>query len=518
MDEYLIYFVVFLVAAVLLNGVRKGFKSSKLEDKLPPGPRGWPVVGNLVQVLLQKRPFMHIVRDLREKHGPIFTMKMGQRTLVIITSRELMHEALIQKGAAFANRPPDSPIKHILSVGKCTVNTAEYGALWRALRRNMVSELTSPLRVRQCGWIREWAVENHMRQLRAEAAEKGFVEVLSNCRLTICSILICLCFGARLSHQRLKEIESVLKEVMLMGNPKLPDFLPVLTPLFGGLMREAKKVRKKQIESLVPLIRKRQQFVKEGGSTEQQVCKETSADFVQMVSPVGAAYIDSLFELDPPERGHLGDPELVTLASEVIIGGTDTSATILQWAMFNLVQHQDIQEKLYKEIVDTVGQNGTIQESDVEKMVYLGAVVRETLRRHPPTHFTLSHAAVTDTELAGYTIPTGVNVEFYTAWLTADPEVWENPGKFLPERFLTGDGVGVDLTGVKGVKMAPFGVGRRICPAFTLGLLHVHLILARMVHDFKWLPLPGSPPDPTETFAFTVVMKNPLKAIIKPRV
>lgn len=150
-------------------------------------------------------------------------------------------------------------------------------------------------------------------------------------------------------------------------------------------------------------------------------------------------------------------------------------------------------------------------------MPYLGAVVKETFRRHPPSHFVLSHAAIKETELGGYTIPANVNVEFYTAWLTEDPSMWTNPSEFLPDRFLTGDGVDVDVTGTREVKMAPFGVGRRICPAMTLGTLHVNLMLARMVHAFKWLPVPGAPPDPTEAFAFTVVMKNPLKAIILPR-
>ncbi|KAL0310708.1 UNVERIFIED_CONTAM: cytochrome [Sesamum angustifolium] len=76
---------------------------------LPPGPPGWPLVGNLFQVILQRRHFIYVVRDLREKYGPIFTMQMGQRTLVIITSSELIHEALVQKGPLFASRPADSP-------------------------------------------------------------------------------------------------------------------------------------------------------------------------------------------------------------------------------------------------------------------------------------------------------------------------------------------------------------------------------------------------------------------------
>ena len=78
------------------------------------------------------------------------------------------------------------------------------------------------------------------------------------------------------------------------------------------------------------------------------------------MSPIGAAYIDSLFELKPPGRGDLGEEELVTLVSETINAGTDTSATTVEWALLHLVTNQDMQEKLYKEIVACVGKNGIV--------------------------------------------------------------------------------------------------------------------------------------------------------------
>lgn len=333
---------------------------------------------------------------------------------------------------------------------------------------------------------------------------------MTSCRLTICIILICLCFGAKISDEWIRDIETILKEVMLITLPKLPDFLPILTPLFRRQVNEAKKLRKRQLDCLVPLIRDRRAFIENGGKTNGVTRSE-------MVSPIGAAYVDSLFQIEPPGRGKLGEEEIVTLCSEAISAGTDTSATALEWALLHLVTNQEIQEKLYKEIVEFFGKDGVISENHVEKMPYLSAIVKESFRRHPPSHFLLSHAAIKDTELAGYTIPTNTNLELYTAWITQDPEMWEDPNEFRPERFLTGDGVDVDITGKRGVKMLPFGAGRRICPAWTLGTLHVHLLLARMVQAFKWLPIPDNPPDPTETFAFTVVMKNPLKAIILPR-
>ncbi|KAH7653050.1 Cytochrome P450 E-class group I protein [Dioscorea alata] len=476
---------------------------------LPPGPPGWPIVGNLFQVLLQRRPFMYIVRDLRTKYGPIFTMHMGQRTLIIVTSSELIHQALVQKGPVFASRPADSPTRLLFSSGKCTVNSAEYGPLWRALRRNFVGELVSPSRVRSFSWIRNWAISNHLNRLHSEQNTQGFIHMMSNCRLTICSILVCVCFGAKVSEDLVKEIEAVLKDVMLMTTLKLPDFLPALTPLFRSQLKQAKDLRKRQMDCLLPLVRARKAFVESNGSPN-------STSTFEMVSGVGDAYIDSLFTLEPPGRGKLGEDELVTLCSEVMSAGTDTSATALEWAMAHLVLDQDAQERVYKEVVSKVGydKEKEITESDVEGLKYLVAVVKETLRRHPPSHFVLSHAATRETELGGYRIPAGVNVEFYTAWVTEDPAAWTEPGEWRPERFLEGgEGWEVDVTGTRGVHMMPFGVGRRICPAASLGMLHVQLLLARMVREFRWVPVAGKKPDMKETFAFTVVMKEPLKAV-----
>ncbi|XP_033133761.1 cytochrome P450 77A3 [Brassica rapa] len=499
---------IFLFALYFLNLWWRRYSSGRSNQcrlNIPPGPKGWPLVGNLLQVISQRRHFVFLMRDLRKKYGPIFTMQMGQRTMIIVTDEKLIHEALVQRGPTFASRPPDSPIRLMFSVGKCAINSAEYGPLWRTLRRNFVTELVTPTRVKQCSWIRTWAMENHMKRIQKESFERGYVEVMSQCRLTICSILICLCFGAKISEEKIKNIENVLKDVMLITSPTLPDFLPVLTPLFRRQVREARELRKTQLESLVPLIKNRRAFVEAKESPNEE-----------MVSPIGAAYVDSLFALKPVERGgELKDEEIVTLCSEIVSAGTDTSATTLEWALLHLATDQNIQEKLYEEVVGVVGKNGVVEEDDVAKMPYLEAIVKETLRRHPPGHFLLSHAAVKDTELGGYDIPSGAYVEFYTAWVTENPEIWSDPGEFRPERFLPGgDGVNADWTGTRGVTMLPFGAGRRICPAWSLGILHINLMLARMIHSFKWISVPDSPPDPTETYAFTVVMKNSLKAQI----
>lgn len=139
----------------------------------------------------------------------------------------------------------------------------------------------------------------------------------------------------------MREIEEVLKDIMMMTTPKLADFLPGLTGLFRGQMERARRLRGRQMECLLPLVRARREYVESG--------REGGGE-VEMVSGVGEAYVDSLLEKEVEGKGKLGDEEIVTLCSEVMSAGTDTSATAIEWAMMHLVVDQTAQERLYDEV------------------------------------------------------------------------------------------------------------------------------------------------------------------------
>lgn len=127
----------------------------------------------------------------------------------------------------------------------------------------------------------------------------------------------------------------------MMTTPKLADFLPALTPLFRGQMEEARRLRERQLACMVPLVRARRRFVEGGGGGDGGM---------EMVSGVGEAYVDSLLEKEVEGKGRLGDEEIVTLCSEVLSAGTDTSATTIEWAMMHLVVDQTAQDRLYDEV------------------------------------------------------------------------------------------------------------------------------------------------------------------------
>ncbi|KAA8539179.1 hypothetical protein F0562_025871 [Nyssa sinensis] len=500
------YHLIFTALAFIVSGLiflfSRKTKSKKLN--LPPGPPGWPIAGNLFQVARSGKPFFQYVRDhLLPKYGPIFTLKMGTRTMIIISSADLAHEALVEKGQVFASRPPENPTRNVFSCNKFTVNAALYGPVWRSLRRNMVQGMLSSARLREFRDVRINAMDKLVDRLRAEAdANDGVVWVLRNARFAVFCILLSMCFGIELDEKMIETVDQTMKQVLMTLDPRIDDFLPILSPFFSKQRKRAMEVRKEQIETLLPLIERRRSALENPGSDK------TAASF---------SYLDTLYDLKI--EGRKSSPtnaEIVTLCSEFLNGGTDTTGTAIEWAIARMIENPKIQSRLYDEIKSTVGDR-KVEGKDAEKMVYLNAVVKELLRKHPPTYFSLTHAVIEPAKLAGYDIPTETNVEFYLPGISEDPKIWSDPKKFDPDRFLTGGEDG-DMTGTTGVKMIPFGIGRRICPGLNMATTHINLILARMVQEFEWSAHPeNSKVDFSEKLEFTVVMKNSLRAKIKPR-
>lgn len=369
----------------------------------------------------------------------------------------------------------------------------------------MVQNMLSPSRLKEFRDCREIGMDKLIERIRVDAKENNdVVWVLKNARFAVFYILLAMCFGVGMNDEEMIErVDQMMKDVLLVLDPRIDDFLPILRLFVGYKQRQrVNDVRKRQIETLVPLIEKRRSVVQNPGSDK------TAASF---------SYLDTLFDVKIEGRkSGPTNPELVTLCSEFLNGGTDTTATALEWAIGRLIENPSIQEKMYEEIKTVVGDK-KVDENDTEKMPYLNAVVKELLRKHPPTYFTLTHAVTEPVKLGGYDIPMDTNVEFFVYGISHDPNIWSDPEKFDPDRFLSGR-EDADITGVKAVKMMPFGVGRRICPGLGMATVHVNLMLARMVQEFEWFAYPGnSEVDFSEKLEFTVVMKNPLRAKVKPR-
>ncbi|KAK9914267.1 hypothetical protein M0R45_038056 [Rubus argutus] len=502
METWFVLTLTALLISLLLKPILSLLLSSK---KLPPGPVTVPIISSFLWLRKSISELEPIIRKLQSQYGPIITLRIGSRPAIFISNRSLAHQALIQNGAVFADRPPALATNRILSSNQHNISSASYGPTWRLLRRNLNAEILHPSRVKAYGGARRWVLDILSGRLSESQSKSEGVRVMEHFQYAMFCLLVLMCFGDKLDEKQINQIEQVQRRLLLgLGRFNILNFWPRFTKLvLKKRWAEFIGLRKDQESVLLPLIRARKEAKLSKGD-----------DFVM-------AYVDTLWDLQLPDedKRSLTEDEIITLCSEFLNAGTDTTSTALQWIMANIVKYPTIQERLFEEIKGVVEETAEeVKEEDLQKMPYLKAVILEGLRRHPPAHFVLPHSVTHDFVLDGHVVPKNGTVNFMVADMGWDPQVWEDPMAFKPERFLNAGDQGFDLTGSREIKMMPFGVGRRICPGSALAVLHLEYFVANLVWKFEWRAVEGDDVDLSEKQEFTMVMKNPLKAHISPRV
>ncbi|GJY40680.1 cytochrome P450 76A2-like protein [Tanacetum coccineum] len=173
---------------------------------------------------------------------------------------------------------------------------------------------------------------------------------------------------------------------------------------------------------------------------------------------------------------------LFRIGLEIFLAGSETTSSTIEWALSELLRCPEKMTRAKDEIASVIGPNQKLEESDVENLPYLQAITKETLRLHAPIPFLVPRKAGQDTNFMGYHIPKGTQL-FVNAWaIGRDPECWENPNSFEPERFL---GSKVDYKG-QHFELIPFGAGRRMCVGVPLAQRVLHLVLGSLLHEFDW--------------------------------
>ncbi|TXG52937.1 hypothetical protein EZV62_022106 [Acer yangbiense] len=156
-----------------------------------------------------------------------------------------------------------------------------------------------------------------------------------------------------------------------------------------------------------------------------------------------------------------------------------------------------------------------VEESDMKNLVYLQAIVKETLRLYPVAPLSGPRVAVEDCTIAGFHIPAGTHLVVNLWKLHRDPSVWVNPSEFIPERFII-DHPKLDVRGLL-FECLPFGSGRRKCPGISLVLQVLHLTLARLLHTFELGMVSDATVDMSEGPGLTVPKATPLEVVLTPR-
>jgi flavonoid 3'-monooxygenase len=204
-------------------------------------------------------------------------------------------------------------------------------------------------------------------------------------------------------------------------------------------------------------------------------------------------------------------------------GGTETSSTTIEWGMQELMLHRDILKRAQAELDLVVGANRVVQESDIPNLPYLQAIVKETFRLHTVVPLSLPRQSIcASNDVLGYKLPVHTHLILNLYAIHRDPNVYENPDTFNPDRFLGNHHPDVNPTsGSDSYELIPFSAGRRMCPAVTLGNTLVSLLMAHLLHSFDWELPKGCDASRAdwleESFGLTLCSKIPLSVVARPR-
>ncbi|KAL5984796.1 hypothetical protein ACLOJK_038632 [Asimina triloba] len=501
-----------LIALIFLYNLFRVTRMKGKSDGPPEPPGAWPFLGHFLE-MTGNGSVPRKFAAMADKCGPAVQVRLGSMRVLVISSWELTKECFTTNDKALAGRPTvEAGV--IMGYNYAMLPLSPHDAYWRSLRKLTTLELLSPQRLESLKHIRLTEVDLIMKELFRlwEKNEKKSVVVdmrdrFGDITFNVIAMMVvgkrCFTGGGNDSSEMNDFLHAVHEGLVVTGAFVPSDAFPWLKWLdIKGYIKKMRKLSRVSDSLLSKWLVERRAGKQRGGGGGS----DNHRDFMDvLISNVGGSEIK---EFDP-------DTVIKATIFTAVLGGYETSWITNTWTLSLLLNHRDKLRKVQEEMDEHVGRDRNVDESDIPKLAYLQAVVKESMRLYPPAPMSGPHKAVEDCYVSGYRVRAGTMLMVNLWKMHRDPRVWSDPEKFLPERFLT-QHAHVDARGTH-FEYLPFGSGRRICPGITMALQIVHLTLARLLHGFD-LRTPGDVPvDMTEGTGLTLPKVTPLQVVLSPR-
>ncbi|KZV29726.1 hypothetical protein F511_05820 [Dorcoceras hygrometricum] len=426
-------------SVILLFNLFRAKKSNNTGARLPPGPRGLPWIGNLHE-FDPIHPHLYFY-GLAKKYGPLMRLKFGSRSAIVISSARVAKLALKNNDLAFSGRPQLIAFQKYTYDGR-DIATSSYNETWREVSR-MIGEMV-------------------------KKSDPSEVINLSRAAFFLSNRIVCRAgFGRKYDEMGKRRFDECLKETQELC---VAFFFGDYFPLLGWLdkltgMNSRLEKNFKDLENIYQELIDDHQDPNRPESMRGDIL-----DLMINLKQEQAASVPIEWE------------NVKGILMDVFVAGTDTSASLIVWAMTALIKKPEAMKKAQEEVRNVVGNKGTVDEDDIQNLPYLKAIIKEALRMFPPTPLSVPRETIQKCTIDGYEIPEKTMVYVNVHAIGLDPEYWENPTEFLPERFLNNP---IDYRG-HDFGLLPFGSGRRGCPGMNLAISTVELALANLLYSFDW--------------------------------
>ncbi|KAF7010710.1 hypothetical protein CFC21_025089 [Triticum aestivum] len=475
---------------------------------LPPGPKPWPIIGNLNLIGALPHRSIHA---LSRQYGPLMQLRFGSFPVVVGSSAEMAKLFLKTHDVVFTDRPRTAAGKYT-GYDNSTITWSPYNAHWRQARRVCLAELFSARRLESYAYIRR----EEMRALLCGLHEASGRLVLLKDHLSTLSLNVIsrMVLGRKYLEKQAagedgsatmapEEFKCMIDELFFLnGVLNIGDSIPWLDWMdLQGYVRRMKKLSKKFDRFL-----------------EHVLDDHNERRRLQGDNFVSRDMVDVLLEIagDPNLEVKLHRNGVKAFIQDLIAGGTETTAITVEWAMSEMLKKPEVFSKATEELDRVVGRERWVTEDDIPNLPYVEAIVKETMRLHPVAPMLAPRLSREDASVGGYNIPVGTRVLINVWSIGRDPAVWDSPEEFVPERFV---GSKIDIKG-HAFELLPFGSGRRMCPGYSLGLKVIHVSLANLLHGFVCELPDGVATDQLsmeEIFGLSTPRKFPLQVVMKPK-
>lgn len=515
-NPYCFTLALFSLTVVLSLAIRY-LRKPKGDHELPPGPTGWPVIGNLLQMVKNRPTHLWIHRVMKDMQTEIACFRFAGVHVIAVTSSEIAREVLREKDEALADRA-DSYSSNLISHGYKDIIFSPCGESWKMMKKVMVTKLMSPTTLNKTLGDRTLEADNIVTYMfnlcRLQSTIKSVVNVRDVALTYSHAVMMRMMFGQRhfeepaedggLGQKEREHMDAIYQAIDCFFSSNISNYISCLR----GWNIDGEEAKLREAVDIInrcndPIIHERMHLWRNKGG------KETEEDWLDTLITLKDDQGMPLFTLD----------EIRAQCKDINVATIDNTMNNVEWTIAEMLNHPDILEKATNELNMVVGKDRLVQESDIPQLNYIKACSRESFRLHPVNAFMPPHGAIENTTLAGYFVPKGSQIYVSRLGLGRNPKIWDEPEAFKPERHLydrARDSMGVTLM-EPDMRFVIFSTGRRACAGTKIGASMTIMLLARLLQGFEWTLPPGTSQINLVPAESNMFMAKPLVASVKPR-
>nr|QWK52337.1 cytochrome P450 705A32-3 [Isatis tinctoria] len=493
-----IFIILFLLSTFFYSLFLR--KKPKVGCDLPPSPPSLPIIGHLhllLSLLIHKS-----LQKLSSKYGPLLHLWVFNVPIVLVSSASVAYEIFRAQDLNVSTRNLPTNEGSLFFGSSCFI-TAPYGDYWKFMKKVIVTKLLGTQALERSRAVRAGEVNRFYSNLLDKAMKKESVDIVKEAMKLINNSISKMLMG-RICSEKNGEAEKVRRLVTESDAASKKFFLAAI------LRRPLAKLG-------ISLFKKDLAAISDGFD---EVFEKILVEYEEKQDEhhQGTDIMDVLLEAYRDENAEykITRNHIKSLFVDILVAGTDTSTHSIEWTMAEILNNPKILARLREEIDSVVGETRLIQETDLPNLPYLQAVVKEGLRLHPPGPF-MMRAFREGCKIGGFDVQekTALLVNGYA--VMRDPDFWEDPEEFKPERFLASSRAGQeDEIREAVIKYIPFGSGRRACPGENLAFASIGNAIGVMVQGFEWR-VEGKINMKEAAGSITLTMAHPLKCTPAPR-